>query len=79
MPRDNVLFWSVKEALEREEISERTKAEVLGSLHTLYKTNQDLLERLEWLESQIDESDLEELYVKYQKKFQIDHWSGEPS
>ena len=46
-------------------------------MRDILKENEDLRRRLDWLEDAVDQSNLEEIFVEYQKSFDIECWSGD--
>ena len=43
----------------------------------ILKENEELRRRLDWLEDAVDQSNLEEIFIEYQKSFDIECWSGD--
>lgn len=60
-------------------VTESTLASVIMTFKNVLEEKERLENRLNWLETAIDEADLEEIYVRYQKEMKLDHWSGDPS
>ena len=69
----------IRNSLEKEGVSYKTLIDVVSSFEMMKRDLVRLGSQLAWLENRIDESDMEELYVEYQKHFKIRYWSGDPS
>ena len=67
----------IYERLKEESVSASLASSIINTITRLERDLSSYQERLSWLESKIDESDLEDIYVKYQKTFDLDHWSGD--
>lgn len=76
---DEARFEKIEDSLTKEGVSRETIAMIIGTIQNMRRESNDLRRRLTWLEDQIDEKDLEEIYVEYQKQFNIVNWSGGPT
>jgi hypothetical protein len=76
---DEARFEKIEGSLTKEGVSRETIAMIIGTIQNMRRESNDLRRRLTWLEDQIDEKDLEEIYVEYQKQFNIVNWSGGPT
>ena len=68
----------IEQLLDKDNVSEVSKASILMNFKRLRERVSEVEERLYWLEGAIDESDNEDIYVSYQKHFSLNHWSGDP-
>lgn len=68
----------IEQLLDKDNVSEVSKASILMNFKRLRDRVSEVEERLYWLEGAIDESDNEDVYVSYQKHFSLNHWSGDP-
>ena len=50
------------------------KEEILDLFRSFTQKQEELYDRVHWLESIIDEADMEEKFVEYQKKFSVKGW-----
>ena len=46
------------------------------ALSELLSENEDAKKRLAWLEDAIDDKNLEDIFIEYQRKFKLEYWSG---
>ena len=60
----------------RKECSRETRKEILNMFSNLSEEKEEIMRRTCWLEDLIDSSDMEDEFVEYQKKFNIETWSG---
>jgi len=67
----------VKE-LKRSKVSDSIVANIECIFMRMTNELESVNNRLVWLEEEVDKSDIEDLFVRYQKKFDIDCWSGVP-
>lgn len=59
------------------ELSKRAQDIIEMYLVEVLRENEDLRNRVDWLEEAVDQSNLEDIFVKYQKTFDIECWSGD--
>ena len=59
------------------ELSKRAQDIIEMHLVEALRENADLRNRVDWLEEAVDQSNLEDIFVKYQKTFDIECWSGD--
>jgi len=72
-------FKEIKTLLEESSMSHTHLVTIMTSIEDLRSECNELRRRLTWLEEKIDEEDMEELCVEYQKRFKIRYWSGDPN
>ena len=59
------------------ELSKRAQDIIEMYLVEVLRENEDLRNRVDWLEEAVDQSNLEDIFVNYQKTFDIECWSGD--
>lgn len=72
-------FEEIKAILEETNMSHEHLVVIMSSIEGMRSECNELRRRLTWLEEKIDEEDMEELCVEYQKRFKIRYWSGDPN
>jgi hypothetical protein len=77
MLKDYEPLKEIENTLNEEKVSESSKISILMNFKKLRERLEYVEDRLYWLEGVIDEADNEEVYVAYQKHFNLNHWSGE--
>jgi Trp operon repressor len=60
----------------RKECSRETRKEILDMFVNLSEEKEEIMRRTCWLEELIDSADMEKEFVEYQRKFNIETWSG---
>jgi len=60
----------------RKECSRETRKKILSMFSNLSEEKEEIMRRNCWLEDLIDSADMEDEFVEYQKKFNIETWGG---
>ena len=58
------------------EVSEHAYHVIHRHVSSIESENDDLRRRLNWLEDAVDNANLEDIFIEYQKSFGIECWSG---
>ena len=60
----------------KDEKKEALNKEIQSYMKPILSEIEDLTSRVVWLENAVDEMNIEEIFVEYQKKFDLFFWTG---